>query len=237
MEESTQVIDLTDHQQHHQYHYYQHHHHHHHRYHYHHHHHYHRGRTPSVGEIDDDECSTDSGCSSGGSLRSGGRLSRRDSNERLCRSSKSSPRTYCYPERLRRQTTRSQERLNTSVQRSSERIWSLSEDVRSLPRGSTSPSSYSSSPSDAHSSSDSDSLKRSSTAETLRRAFQNLKITSSKLDNNKGKKHAKRSPKTILRSPVHYIYVRGPSGLPTQRIPRNSVFQQKTIHSRSYQDL
>ncbi|KYM86122.1 hypothetical protein ALC53_04316 [Atta colombica] len=241
MEESAQVIDLTDDRQ--QYHYHHHHHHHHyHRYHHHHHHHHHhhRGRTPPVGEIGDDECSTDSGCSSGGSIGSGERLSRRGSGERLCRSSRSSPRTHCYPERLRGRTTRSQERLSTSVQRSSERIWSLSEDVRSLPRGGTSLSSYSSSPSDAHSSSDSDSLKRPSTAETLRRAFQSLKIISSKWDagdSNKGKKHAKKSPKRILRSPVSYIYVRGPSGLPTQRIPRNSGFQQKAIQPRSCQDL
>ncbi|KYN20623.1 PREDICTED: SKI/DACH domain-containing protein 1-like [Trachymyrmex cornetzi] len=234
MEESAQVIDLTEHQQHHhQYHHYHHHHHHHHHY---HHCHHHRGRTP-VGEIGDDECSTDSGCSSSdGSTGSGERLSQRGSGERLCRS-RSSPRTHCYPERLRGRMTRSQERLSTSVQRSSERTWSFPEDVRSLPRGGTSPSSYSSSPSDAHSSSDSDSLKRPSTAETLRRAFQSLKITSSKWDNKKEKKHAKKSPKRILRSPVPYIYVRGPSGLPTQRIPRNSGFQQKTIQPRSCQDL
>jgi len=231
MEESAQLTDLSDHRQHHhQYHYHHHHHHHHHHY----HHQHHRGRI-SVSEIGDDECSTDSGCSSGGSTGSGERLSR-GSGERLCRSSRSL-RTHCYPERLRGRPTRSQERLSTSVQRSSERTWSPPEDVRSLPRGGVSPSSYSSSPSDAHSSSDSDSLKRTSTAETLRRAFQSLKITSSKWDNNKEKKHAKKSPKRILRSPVPYIYVRGPSGLPTQRIPRNSSFQQQTIQSRSCQNL
>ncbi|XP_018401861.1 PREDICTED: uncharacterized protein LOC108779028 [Cyphomyrmex costatus] len=195
------------------------------------------GRKTPVGEIGDDECSTDSGCSSGGSTGSGERLSRRGSGERLCRSSRS-PRTHCYSERLRGRTTRSQERLSTSVQRSSERTWSPPEDVGSLPRGGISPSSYSSSPSDAHSSSDSDSLKRPSTTETLRRAFQSLKITSSKWDgNSKEKKHAKKSPKRILRSPVPYIYVRGPSGLPTQRIPRNSGFQQQTVQPCSCQDL
>lgn len=225
MEESTQLTDSSDRRQHH------------HRYHYHNHHH-HRGRT-SVGEIGDDECSTDSGCSSGGSTESGERQSQRVSGERLCRSSRL-PRTHCYaPERLRGRPTRSQERLSTSVQRSSERTWSPPEDVSNLPRGrgGVSPSSYSSSPSDAHSSSDSDSLKRLSTAETLRRAFQSLKIISSKWDNNKEKKHAKKSPKRILRSPVPYIYVRGPSGLPTQRIPRNSAFQQQTIQPCSCEDL
>lgn len=181
-----------------------------------------------MGEIDDDECSTDSDCSSGDSNGSGERLSRQGSGERSSRSQQ----THCYPERLRGRPTRSQERL--SVQTSSERTWSPPEDIRSLPRGGVSPSSYSSSPSDAHNSSDSDSLKRTSTAETLRRAFQSLKITSSKWDsNNKEKKHAKKSPKRILRSPVPYIYVRGPSGLPTQRIPRNSAFQQQTIQSCS----
>lgn len=219
MEESTQLTDSSDRRQHH------------HRYHYHH----HRGRT-FVGEIGDDECSTDSGCSSGGSTESGERQSQRSSGERLCKSSRS-PRIHCHPERLRGRPTRSQERLSTSVQRSSERTWSPSEDVSNLHRGGVSFSSYSSSPSDAHSSSDSDSLKRLSTAETLRQAFQSLKIISSKWDNNKEKKHAKKSPKRILRSPVSYIYVRGPSGLPTQRIPRNSVFQQQTIQPCSCEDL
>jgi len=206
---------------------------HHHHYHYHHHRH-HRGRTPT-GEIGDDECSTDSGCSSGGSTGSGERLSHRGSNERLCRSSRS-PRTQCYLERLRGRPTHSQERLSSNVQRSSERTWSPSEDVRNLSRDGISPSSYSSSPSDAHSSSDSDSLKRSSTAETLRRAFQSLKISSPKWENGKEKKHAKKSPKRILRSPVPHMYVRGPSGLPTQRVPRRSSLQQQTMQPCSCQN-
>ncbi|XP_050447169.1 SKI/DACH domain-containing protein 1 [Cataglyphis hispanica] len=210
MEDSTQLqsvmTDLSDHRSQH-----------HHRHHYHHHH--HRGRTPA-GEIGDDECSTDSGCSSGSSTGSGKRLSRHGSGERLCRSSRS-PRTHFYLERLRERTTRSQERFGSSVQRSSKRT-SSPENVKSLSRGGVSPSSYSSSPSDAHSSSDSDSLKRPSTTETLRRAFQSLKFTSSKWESNKEKKHVKKSPKRILRSPVPYMYVRGLSGLPTQRVPRNS---------------
>lgn len=214
MEDSTQLTDLSDRRspQHHHRHHYHHHHHHH-----------HRGRTP-VGEIGDDECSTDSGCSSNGSTGSSKRLSRSSSSERLCKSSRS-PRTHCYLERLRERPTRSQERLSSSVQRSSERTWSPFNDVKSLSLGGVSPSSYSSSPSDAHSSSDSDSLKRPSTAETLRRAFGSLKITSSKWENNKEKKHVKKSPKRILRSPVSYMYVRGLSGLPTQRVPRNSGLQ------------
>ncbi|XP_076240925.1 uncharacterized protein LOC143183285 [Calliopsis andreniformis] len=173
-------------------------------------------------EFGDDECSTDSGCSSGGSTGSAERLSRRGSGERLCRSARS-PRTHCYLDRLRGRPTRSQERLS-SVQRSSERVraksscsWSPG-DVRGIARTSDSLS-YSPSPSDAQSSSDSDSFKKSFTADTLRRAFQTLKITSKR--EGKENKHAKKSPKRILRSPVSYMYVRGLSGLPTQRVPRN----------------
>lgn len=176
----------------------------------------------SSHEFGDDECSTDSGCSSGGSTGSAERLSRRGSGERLCRATRS-PRTHCYLDRLRGRPTRSQERLS-SAQRNSERIraksscsWS-SGDVRSIPRTSDALS-YSPSPSDAQSSSDSDSLMKSFTADTLRRAFQTLKITSKR--EGKENKHAKKSPKRILRSPVSYTYVRGLSGLPTQRVPRN----------------
>ncbi|XP_076391089.1 uncharacterized protein LOC143263900 [Megachile rotundata] len=185
-----------------------------------------KGAGSSKQEFGDDECSTDSGCSSGGSTGSAERLSRRGSSERLCRVTRS-PRTHCYLNRLRGRSTRSQERLS-GVQRSSERVrakssrsWSPG-DVRAITRNSESLS-YSPSPSDAQSSTDSDSLKRSSTANTLRRAFQTLKI-SSKWE-GKENKHAKKSPKRILRSPVSYTYVRGLSGLPTQRVPRN-VAQQ-----------
>lgn len=180
----------------------------------------------SKQEFGDDECSTDSGCSSGGSSGSAERLSRRGSSERLCRAARLS-RTHCYLDRLRGRPTRSQERLS-SVQRSSARVrakssrsWSPG-DVRGVGRTSESLS-YSSTPSDAHSSTDSDSLKRSSTADALRRALQTLKI-SAKWE-GKENKHAKKSPKRILRSPVAYTYVKGLSGLPTQRVPRN-VAQQ-----------
>ncbi|XP_025162849.1 protein doublesex [Harpegnathos saltator] len=231
MEDSTRLSEPSEHRQHHHRHHYHHHHHHHH--------HHHRGRTP-VGEFGDDECSTDSGCSSGGSTGSGERLSRRGSDEWPGRSGRSPRSSHCYLERLRAsgRSTRSQDRDGggggSSLQRSSERAWSP-EDVRSLPRGGLSPSPYSSSPSDAHSSSDSDSLKRPSTTETLRRAFQSLKINSAKWEGAaKEKKHAKKSPKRILRSPVPYMYVRGLSGLPTLRVPRNGLQQ---IQPCSCQDL
>ncbi|XP_076657896.1 uncharacterized protein LOC143361768 [Halictus rubicundus] len=181
-------------------------------------------------DFGDDECSTDSGCSSGGSIGSAERLSRRGSSERLCRATRS-PKTHCYLDRLRGRPTRSQERLS-SVQRSTERVrakssrsWSPG-DVRGIARTSDSLS-YSPSPSDVQSSSsDSDSSKKSFTADTIRRAFQTLKITSKW--EGKENKHAKKSPKRILRSPVSYTYVRGLSGLPTQRVPR-SVAQQLSM--------
>ncbi|XP_015434153.1 PREDICTED: uncharacterized protein LOC107189970 [Dufourea novaeangliae] len=180
-------------------------------------------------EFGDDECSTDSGCSSGGSIDSAERLSRRGSSERLCRATRS-PKSHCYLDRLRGRPTRSQERLS-SVQRSSERVrakssrsWSPG-DVRGIAR-TTESLSYSPSPSDVQSSSDSDSFRKSFTADTLRRAFQTLKITSKR--EGKENKHAKKSPKRILRSPVSYTYVRGLSGLPTQRVPRN-VAQQLSM--------
>lgn len=203
MEDSTRLTDPSD------QHYY-----HKHRY----HHHDHRDRT-LVDEFGDDDCSTDSGCSSNSSTGSGEHLSSRNSDERSDRPNRSS-RSRCYLERLRAdgRSTRSQDRGR--VQRSSERAWSP-KDVRGLSRRDISPSCYFSSPSDAHNNSDSDSLNRYSTTETLRRAFQSLKINSSKWA-SKEKKHAKKSPKRILRSPVPCIYIRGLSGLPTKRVPRNA---------------
>ncbi|XP_076624368.1 uncharacterized protein LOC143343392 [Colletes latitarsis] len=177
-------------------------------------------------EFGDDECSTDSGCSSAGSAE---KLSRRGSGERLCRATRFS-RTHCYLDRLWGRPAHSQERVS-SVQRSSERVrakssrsWSPG-DVRGNLRTNESHS-YCPSPSDAQSSSDSESLKKSFTADTLRKAFQTLKIASKW--EGKENKHAKKSPKRILRSPVSYTYVRGLSGLATQRVPRN-VTQQLTV--------
>ncbi|XP_054009060.1 uncharacterized protein LOC128892555 [Hylaeus anthracinus] len=180
-------------------------------------------------EFGDDECSTDSGCSSGGSSGSAEKLSRHGSGERLCRATRLS-RTHCYLDRLRGRPIRSQERL-PSVQRSSDRVRATSSrswspgDLQGNARTNGSHS-YSPSPSDAQSCSDSESLKKPFNADTLRRAFQTLKIASKW--EGKENKHAKKSPKRILRSPVSYTYVRGLSGLPTQRVPRN-VAQQLTM--------
>lgn len=70
---------------------------------------------------------------------------------------------------------------------------------------------------------------RSSSA--IRRAFQNLSLSSRSLscsftpNNEKKVKKAKKSPPTkrILRQPVSYVYIKGMSGLPTQRVPRSST--------------
>lgn len=181
-------------------------------------------------EFGDDECSTDSGCSSGGSTGSAERLSRRGSGDRLCSGGRS-PRGHCYLDRLRGNsaTTRSQERISRGSRSSdrcvgkSSRSWSPGD--ASISAHQESPS-HSPSPSNAHSSSDSDSTKRCSTTDTLRKAFQSLKLSSRR--ETKEKKNPKKIPKSILRSPVSYTYVRGLSGLPTHRVPRSAAPQ--TIH-------
>lgn len=69
--------------------------------------------------------------------------------------------------------------------------------------------------------------RHSTSADSIRRIFQNLTIGSrSKSCNNntnkngkEKKKSKKNPPKRILRPPVRYIYMKGWSGLPTQRIP------------------
>lgn len=67
----------------------------------------------------------------------------------------------------------------------------------------------------------------STSAESLRKAFQNLNLynRSQSCSNTKDikKKKEKKVPKSILRHPTSYTYVRGLSGLPTQRIPRNQL--------------
>lgn len=74
-------------------------------------------------------------------------------------------------------------------------------------------------------------------ASKLRRAMQNLTISTRSLscsstpskEQSKAKpKASKKEPpspakKRILRQPVSYIYLKGVSGLPTQRVPRSSV--------------
>ncbi|XP_030765933.1 uncharacterized protein LOC115889976 [Sitophilus oryzae] len=67
----------------------------------------------------------------------------------------------------------------------------------------------------------------STSAESLRKAFQNLNLysRSQSCSNTKElkKKKEKRVQKSILRTPTSYAYLKGMSGLPTQRIPRHQL--------------
>lgn len=71
-------------------------------------------------------------------------------------------------------------------------------------------------------------LRRHRSTISFRRVFQRLNLTSraqscSPTDYNRtSKKQAE--PKRILRPPMTYTYIRGPSGLPTQRVPRRAVY-------------
>lgn len=75
-------------------------------------------------------------------------------------------------------------------------------------------------------------IHRRSTS-SLRRAFQNISLSSRSLScssttpckESAKQKKAKKTPppKRILRQPVSYTYLKGMSGLPTQRVPRSSV--------------
>lgn len=65
----------------------------------------------------------------------------------------------------------------------------------------------------------------STSAESVRKVFQNLTVTArsqSCSSTKENKRKSKKAPKRILRSPVTYTYVKGLSGLPTQRVPRNT---------------
>ncbi|KAJ3661807.1 hypothetical protein Zmor_006189 [Zophobas morio] len=68
----------------------------------------------------------------------------------------------------------------------------------------------------------------STSADSIRKVFQNLNLNArSQSCNNskeaKRKTSKKSTPKRILRSPVTYTYVKGLSGLPTQRIPKHQA--------------
>lgn len=73
-------------------------------------------------------------------------------------------------------------------------------------------------------------MHRRSTS-SIRKALQNFSISSrslscsSTLSREQKQKKGKKSPppKRILRQPVSYTYLKGMSGLPTQRVPRSSV--------------
>lgn len=64
----------------------------------------------------------------------------------------------------------------------------------------------------------------STSADSIRKVFQNmnLNVRSQSCNNTKEKRKTKKpAPKRILRQPVTYTYVKGLSGLPTQRIPKD----------------
>ncbi|CAH1987385.1 unnamed protein product [Acanthoscelides obtectus] len=73
----------------------------------------------------------------------------------------------------------------------------------------------------------------STSAESIRRAFQNLNVSTSTRSQScheakEKRKTKKPPPKRILRQPVSYTYAKGLSGLPTQRIPKNSKMYSKS---------
>lgn len=94
---------------------------------------------------------------------------------------------------------------------------------------STSPNHISSSGSDTSSESQNPSSSKhrhhhSTSGASFRKVFQSLSISRSQScsssKDTKKKSSKKSTPKRILRPPVTYTYVRGLSGLPTQRVPR-----------------
>lgn len=68
--------------------------------------------------------------------------------------------------------------------------------------------------------------QHSTSAESIRKVFQGLTVSSrskscTNTKDTKRKTSNKTAPKKILRTPVAYTYVKGLSGLPTQRIPKS----------------
>lgn len=91
---------------------------------------------------------------------------------------------------------------------------------------SVSPHQMSSSSSDAGSDSPTSRPRHhhSTSAESIRKVFQGLSLNNrshSCTNTKEVKRKVKNAPKKILRAPVSYTYVKGLSGLPTQRVPRN----------------
>lgn len=77
------------------------------------------------------------------------------------------------------------------------------------------------------SSDDSERHRRHRSTVSLRKVFQNLNLSRSQScsPTDRQRQPKKQSqPKRILRPPVTYTYVRGLSGLPTQRVPRYPVY-------------
>uniref|UniRef100_A0A6V7K5X0 DUF4797 domain-containing protein n=1 Tax=Bracon brevicornis TaxID=1563983 RepID=A0A6V7K5X0_9HYME len=173
-------------------------------------------------ESGDDECSTDSGCSSRGSTISAERIARTHrrgeiSLPRKCYSHEFpadglSP-AGTYENRFTRFEKKNQRSKSTTALL---RSWSPCQNRKHM---STSSTQSSSSPSDDQST-DSDSLKRTSKTDILTKALHYLKVGTSVNNEKSEEKLKKKNPKRILRDPVTYTYVKGLSGLPTQRVPR-----------------
>lgn len=72
-----------------------------------------------------------------------------------------------------------------------------------------------------------DRHRRPRSTVSLRRVFQSLSLTSRSQSCSPSERQRppkkQQQPKRILRPPVTYTYVRGLSGLPTQRVPRHTV--------------
>lgn len=103
---------------------------------------------------------------------------------------------------------------------------SSSNDSMSSESGRTDGRTSSSSSDSGSDSSSSERQRRHRSTVSLRSVFQNLNLSRSHScspteRHRQPKKQAQ--PKRILRPPVTYTYVRGLSGLPTQRVPRHTV--------------
>lgn len=80
----------------------------------------------------------------------------------------------------------------------------------------------------------SDQHRRHRSTVSLRRVFQSLNLSSrsqSSSPTDRPRQPKKNpQPKRILRQPVTYTYVRGLSGLPTQRVPRQTVYHSSGLN-------
>lgn len=182
----------------------------------------------------DDECSTDSGCSSGGSTGSAETISHRGSADPI--NNLDSYHNQLHQNRHHvhfrsRSTGDAHSPATTQLSLPRKSIIIKDRSLRSCSPDEGHCRNYRVSiktPSRSESPEDPDTAKRSSiiAAKSIRKAFQHLKIStlsSSKQEpqeNNKTNSKAQAQPKRILRNPVSYTYAKGLSGLPTQRIPR-----------------
>lgn len=195
----------------------------------------------------DDECSTDSGCSSGGSTGSAETISHRGSADPIDSYHHLNNHNNHHNNNKNNQLHQNRHHVHFRSRSTGDaHSPATTQVVTLLPRKSIiikdralrscSPDeghcrSYRVSiktPSRSESPEDLDTAKRPSiiAAKSLRKAFQHLKIGAKQVQEpqetnktNNAKTQAPQ-PKRILRNPVSYTYAKGLSGLPTQRIPR-----------------